>query len=211
MSDMSRNTSQFMYSPNNNTNENIMAYLQKKQNDNFNNSSYISHDNSLNLIPYNSMAQFPIGYQIPNNMNPQYEGGASNYNNLTSNEINLETANEQNTNYEQGHNEENNININEVEDKKEKKKKEKIVEDDPDKLLFGPSKPEKDDEEGEDLSDLSEESNHEKEYNNNLLTQYEKVKRVKNKWKVNLKGCIVQKDQMEYVCGKVHGELEREW
>ena len=63
------------------------------------------------------------------------------------------------------------------------------------------------------LSSLSEESNNEKDYNNHLLAQYETVKRIKNnkKWKVNLKGCISQKDNMEYVCGKIHGELLKEW
>ena len=44
------------------------------------------------------------------------------------------------------------------------------------------------------FSTLSDESYNEKEYNNNLLAQYETVKRIKNKWKINLKGCITQKD-----------------
>ena len=61
------------------------------------------------------------------------------------------------------------------------------------------------------LSDLSGESNDEKDFTDNLLAQYDKVKRVRNRWKVSLKGCIVQKDKTEYICGKVHGELSREW
>ena len=73
------------------------------------------------------------------------------------------------------------------------------------------SKKKKNEGDEEVLSALSEESNNEKEYKNHLLAQYEKVKRVKNKWKVTLKGCIAQKDNMEYVCGKVHGELSRDW
>jgi len=38
-----------------------------------------------------------------------------------------------------------------------------------------------------------------------------KIKRVRNKWKVTLIGCVVQKDNSEYICGRIHGELEREW
>ena len=71
-------------------------------------------------------------------------------------------------------------------------------------------KKENDDEE-DNLSDLSGESNDEKDFTDNLLAQYDKVKRVRNRWKVSLKGCIVQKDKTEYICGKVHGELSREW
>ena len=69
----------------------------------------------------------------------------------------------------------------------------------------------KKDEESE-LSDESEKnSDNENEYNDHLLAQYQKVKRVKNKWKVTFIGCVVQKDNKEYICGKIHGELEREW
>ena len=196
---------QYTYSPNNNTNENIAIYLRGGAN-NYMDNSYINQDNSLNLLPMNSEKH--TGYQIPNNMNSQYDFRGSSYINNTNNENILDTTNEQNNIHnEEDINQENNIIENEIEEKKEKQN---IIA--PEAELFeDDDKSAKKDGEGEDLSELSEESNHEKEYNNNLLAQYEKVKRVKNKWKVSLKGCIVQKDQMEYVCGKVHGELEREW
>ena len=67
----------------------------------------------------------------------------------------------------------------------------------------------------DDESELSEDSDknseNEQEFNDHLLAQYQKVKRVKNKWKVTLIGCVVQKDNTEYIGGKVHGELAREW
>lgn len=184
-----------MYSPDNNTNDNIDIYLQSKQNGSLMNNSYMSQEN---IIPYNSQNQ--SGYPIQNIINPQIEYRPLNYINNSTNEINNDSGNEENKIYEENQ-------INKVGAKK--KEKEEIIDDDKD--LFEKDKEEKKSEEGEDLSDLSEESNHEAEYKNNLLAQYEKVKRVKNKWKVNLKGCIVQKDNLEFVCGKVHGELAREW
>ena len=185
-----------MYSPNNNTDENIQEYYKNKQKNNYLNNSFQNADSSLSLMPYNSMplSQYQIGgYQLSNNFNPQYESKNQNYNNnLSTNEI-IETSNEPNINNEIEHNVENKIDpAEEIFEKNEKK--------------------EKTDEGNEEvLSALSEESNNEKEYNNHLLAQYETVKRIKTKWKVNLKGCIAQKDNMEYVCGKIHGELERDW
>ena len=201
-----------MYSPNNNTDENIQEYYKNKQKNNYLNNSFQNADSSLSLMPYNSMplSQYQIGgYQLSNNFNPQYESKNQNYNNnLSTNEI-IETSNEQNINNEIEHNAENKINNNE--NKKKEETKEEII--DPAEEIFEKNeKKEKTDEGNEEvLSALSEESNNEKEYNNHLLAQYETVKRIKTKWKVNLKGCIAQKDNMEYVCGKIHGELERDW
>lgn len=204
-----------MYSPNNNTDENIQEYLHNKQKSMYMNNSFQNAENSLSLLPYNSMplSQYQVGYQLPNNFNSQYEVKHQNYNNnnnLSTNEINLETNNEPNLNNDTEQNTENKINN--KENKKEEGPKKEDIED-PDAIFFAKDKVKEKVDEGDEevLSALSEESNNEKEYDNHLLAQYESVKRIKNKWKVNLKGCIVQKDQMEYVCGKVHGELEREW
>ena len=192
-----------MYSPNNNTDENIQEYLHNKQKSMYMNNSFQNAENSLSLLPYNSMplSQYQIGaYQLSNNFNSQYEVKHQNYNNnnLSTNEINLETNNEPNLNNDTEQNTENKINNNENKKEERPKKEDKVKE-----------KVDEGDEEV--LSALSEESNNEKEYDNHLLAQYESVKRIKNKWKVNLKGCIAQKDNMEYVCGKLHGELSREW
>jgi len=103
-------------------------------------------------------------------------------------------------------------NINEQNNKKEEEKNEII---DPDHDVFEQNKNEEKkeeiNEEDDNLSDLSDEPKDEGEFDNHLLAQYEKVKRVKEKWKISLKGCIVQKDKKEYVCGKIHGELTRDW
>ena len=169
----------------------------------------------MSLLPYNSLplSQYQVGYQLPNNFNSQYEVKHQNYNNnnnLSTNEINLETNNEPNLNNDTEQNTENKINNNE--NKKEEGPKKEDIED-PDAIFFAKDKVKEKVDEGDEevLSALSEESNNEKEYDNHLLAQYESVKRIKNKWKVNLKGCIAQKYNMEYVCGKLHGELSREW
>jgi transcription initiation factor TFIIA large subunit len=44
-----------------------------------------------------------------------------------------------------------------------------------------------------------------------LLAQYEKVHRVKNKWKCTFKDAILHINGKEYVFEKVVGELERDW
>ena len=209
MQENPRSNGQFMYSPNNNTNENIEAYLQNRNKSFYLNNSYQNQENSLSLLPYNSMpiSQYQVGYQF----NPQFDNRQKNNttNNISTNEINLESSIEPNLNNETEQNNTKNINNDEI--KKEEPKNE-IVQD-PDLGEFEENKVEekKNEEDEEVLSALSEESNNEKEYKNHLLAQYEKVKRVKNKWKVTLKGCIAQKDDMEYVCGKVHGELSRDW
>ena len=198
-----------MYSPNNNTNDNIQEYLHNRNKSFYMNNSYQNQENSLSLLPYNSMpiSQYQVGYQF----NPQFDNRQKNNinNNISSNEINLESSIEPNINNEIEQINDKNINNDEV---KKEEAKEEIV-NDPDLDVFEENKVEEKKNEGDEevLSALSEESNNEKEYKNHLLAQYEKVKRVKNKWKVTLKGCIAQKDNMEYVCGKVHGELSRDW
>lgn len=198
-----------MYSPNNNTNDNIQEYLHNRNKSFYMNNSYQNQDNSLSLLPYNSMpiSQYQVGYQF----NPQFDNRQKNNinNNISANEINLESTIEPNINNEIEQINDKNINNDEI---KKEEAKEEIV-NDPDLDVFEENKVEEKKNEGDEevLSALSEESNNEKEYKNHLLAQYEKVKRVKNKWKVTLKGCIAQKDNMEYVCGKVHGELSRDW
>ena len=99
--------------------------------------------------------------------------------------------------------------------KKEEKNENNI--EDPDEYMFreeenkNEKNSKKDDEESELSPDSDKNSDNEKDFNDHLLAQYEKVKRVKNKWKVTLKGSVVQQDNKEYICGKIHGELEREW
>ncbi|MCF0237351.1 MAG: hypothetical protein HUK24_02025, partial [Sphaerochaetaceae bacterium] len=69
----------------------------------------------------------------------------------------------------------------------------------------------KDENEEDDIESLGEDeaesSDNENSYNNVLLTHYEDVKRIKNKWKVKFKNCVVQKDGQEYICDKIVGEI----
>lgn len=44
-----------------------------------------------------------------------------------------------------------------------------------------------------------------------LLAQYEKVHRVKNKWKIHLKDAILHTNGREFVFDRVVGELDRDW
>ena len=198
-----------MYSPNNNTNDNIQEYLHNRNKSFYMNNSYQNQENSLSLLPYNSMpiSQYQVGFQF----NPQFDNRQKNNitNNISTNEINLESSIEPNINNETEQINYKNINTDEIKKEEEEKK----IINDPDLDVFEENKVEDKKNEGDEevLSALSEESNNEKEYKNHLLAQYEKVKRVKSKWKVTLKGCIAQKDNMEYVCGKVHGELSRDW
>ena len=69
-----RNNGHYMYSPNNNTDENIQEYYKNKQKNNYLNNSFQNADSSMSLMPYNSMplSQYQIGaYQLSNNFNPQ--------------------------------------------------------------------------------------------------------------------------------------------
>jgi transcription initiation factor TFIIA large subunit len=63
----------------------------------------------------------------------------------------------------------------------------------------------------EELSELSKDSNLENECKDTLYAQYEKVHRVKNKWKCSFKDAVLQINGKEYVFDKVTGELERNW
>jgi hypothetical protein len=181
-----------MYGKNNTTSENIDVYLQNKH--------LMENNTPLNLSHYDSF------------YNPTYQGESQIHNNIVNQQN--DTTNENNINNETN---ENNINENNDNDNDDGKKEEENNElEDPALKIFlldnknDKQKKENDDEE-DNLSDLSGESNDEKDFTDNLLAQYDKVKRVRNRWKVSLKGCIVQKDKTEYICGKVHGELSREW
>ena len=181
-----------MYGKNNTTSENIDVYLQNKH--------LMEKNTSLNLSHYDSF------------YNPTYQGESQIHNNIVNQQN--DTTNENNINNETN---ENNINENNDNDNDDGKKEEENNElEDPALKIFlldnknDKQKKENVDEE-DNLSDLSGESNDEKDFTDNLLAQYDKVKRVRNRWKVSLKGCIVQKDKTEYICGKVHGELSREW
>ena len=177
-----------MYGKNNTTSENIDVYLQNKH--------LMENNNSLNFTHYDSF------------YNPTYQGESQIHNNIVNQQN--DTTNENNINNETN---ENNINENNDNDKKEEENNE--LEDPALKIFLLDNKNDKqkkeNDDEEDNLSDLSGESNDEKDFTDNLLAQYDKVKRVRNRWKVSLKGCIVQKDKTEYICGKVHGELSREW
>ena len=177
-----------MYGKNNTTSENIDVYLQNKH--------LMEKNTSLNLSHYDSF------------YNPTYQGESQIHNNIVNQQN--DTTNENNINNETN---ENNINENNDNDKKEEENNE--LEDPALKIFLMDNKNDKqkkeNDDEEDNLSDLSGESNDEKDFTDNLLAQYDKVKRVRNRWKVSLKGCIVQKDKTEYICGKVHGELSREW
>ena len=174
-----------MYGKNNTTSENIDVYLQNKH-----------------LMENNNLSHYDSFY------NPTYQGESQIHNNIVNQQN--DTTNENNINNETN---ENNINENNDNDKKEEENNE--LEDPALKIFLLDNKNDKqkkeNDDEEDNLSDLSGESNDEKDFTDNLLAQYDKVKRVRNRWKVSLKGCIVQKDKTEYICGKVHGELSREW
>lgn len=190
----------FTYGKYNTTNDNIDIYRKNLE---------LRHNTALNLNPYNSFSN--NAYQSSNQLqNQNSQNLDQKQNSFNNNEINFETENNiiETQNYESTYGNNNNNNtINNTEEKKEK-------ETDPEEKYFeglGEKKNDKNKEEEDELSNYDEESNDEKDFSNLLLAQYEKVKRVKNKWKVCLKGCIVQKDKKEYVCGKIHGELSREW
>ena len=109
-----------MYSPNNNTNDNIQEYLHNRNKSFYMNNSYQNQENSLSLLPYNSMpiSQYQVGYQF----NPQFDNRQKNNinNNISSNEINLESSIEPNINNEIEQINDKNINNDEI--KKEEAK-----------------------------------------------------------------------------------------
>ena len=108
-----------------------------------------------------------------------------------------------------------NDNKNNKNEKENENKEEEFI--DPDEAYFekeekkNEDKKEEDDENGELSSDSDKNSNNEKDYTDHLLAQYNKVKRIRNRWKVVFKGCVIQKDKKEYICSKLTGDLEREW
>ena len=202
------NNNGLVYDKNNTTNENIDLYLKNQKQSYLLNNAYLSQDN-LCLSPYNSFNTPQYQAQNHNSrgqLNTYHPNSAN-----STNEINIETTNVINETENYDNNSENNIN--EQNNKKEEEKNEII---DPDHDVFEQNKNEEKkeedkNEEDDNLSDVSDEPKDEGEFENHLLAQYEKVKRVKEKWKISLKGCIVQKDKKEYVCGKIHGELTRDW
>ena len=203
------NNNGLVYDKNNTTNDNIDLYLKNQKQSYFISNALISHDNPyLSPSPYNSFNSPQYHNQNHNSrgqINTYHQNSAN-----STNEINIETTNMINETENYDNNSENNIN--EQNNKKEEEKNEII---DPDHDVFEQNKNEEKkeeiNEEDDNLSDLSDEPKDEGEFDNHLLAQYEKVKRVKEKWKISLKGCIVQKDKKEYVCGKIHGELTRDW
>ena len=227
------------YPPNNNTNQNVELYRQKQQlmqinsfeppifgqsNINLGQSKYndYSYMNEKNIYE-NKLLNNMNNQSYMNSMNsmeflssPQSPGEKNKFHN---NNINIDNDPNKTLNLSMENNlnnlkSSNNINDN-INEKSNKKKNEEVVED-PDEYMFREQKDnDKEDSKKDDESELSADSgknsDNELEYNDQLLAQYDKVKRVKNKWKVILKGCVVQQDNKEYVCGKVHGELERDW
>ena len=61
------------------------------------------------------------------------------------------------------------------------------------------------------LSSLSNESNEQEEAKDFLLAQYEKVHRIRNKWKIIFIDAILRLNGNEYLFDKVVGELDRDW
>ena len=151
--------------------------------------------------PINNFSSFPESYLLTPNPN-------QNINNQNNNNINenLEKKNDS-------------LNIINNENNKNKKENENKEDEfiDPDEAYFEKEdkkkedKKEEDDENDELSSESDKNSNNEKDYNDHLLAQYNKVKRIKNRWKVSFQGCVIQKDKKEYICGKLTGDLEREW
>lgn len=228
------------YSPNNNTNQNIEQYNKQKillnQYTNFvspEQSSYSTYGYipgaSYQMLPINNVKNSQYFFQHPEYFSPPINNEIrQNYLNKINNNINIKDNSGQNyinqelvknlnndNNIYSNPNENNNNSIN-VKNNKEEEKDKNVVED-PDEFLFreqdnkNEKNSQKDESESELSPDSDKNSDNEKDFNDHLLAQYEKVKRVKNKWKVNLIGCVVQQDNKEYICGKIHGELEREW
>jgi hypothetical protein len=226
------------YSPNNNTNQNIEQYNKNKlllnqfnfipqEPSQYSNIGYIPGASYQMLPNYNVknsqyFFQHPEYFSPPNN-NQNYLNKINNNliikDNSGQNYINQELVknlNNDNNGYSNPNDNNNNNNSINVKNNKEEEKDKNVVED-PDEFLFreqdnkNDKNSQKDESESELSPDSDKNSDNEKDFNDHLLAQYEKVKRVKNKWKVNLIGCVVQQDNKEYICGKIHGELEREW
>ena len=203
------------YSPNNNTSQNIDIYQRNKINQT-QYSSYVSREQSM-YEPYSLHTPYQSEnfFSTPN----QNFGYLINNQNFNQNDIN-NLNNEKNilinqNNFNNNKAEMNNNSKNDVKENKNNENEDNIIQD-PDEKLFEKEEDKKKDDlqngEEEPLSSESDKnSDNEKEFTDHLLAQYEKVKRVKNKWKVYLLGCVVQKDKKECICGRVTGDLEREW
>jgi hypothetical protein len=211
---------QNIYSPNNNTSQNIAIYnrLNKNQNNN-NNIPSINQQDPYYLYSYDNNANnsFQIAdyYRSPNM--PMKDNNMYNYNNINNENIDNKNNIINNQINKQINNQINNDKSDtKIKNKNEKENKE-VVED-PDEILFQNNDKKKEDIKNEEEEILSSDSDKnsfdEKEYSNNILYgQYskDKIKRIKNRWKVYLQGCIVNYDNKEIVVGKVNGDLEREW
>ena len=198
------------YSPNNNTNQNIEQYNKHKlllnqfnyvpqEPSQYSNYGYIPGASYQMLPNYNVknsqfFFQHPEYFSPPNN-NQNYLNKINNNINIKDNSgqnyINQELAknlNNDNNGYSNP-NDNNNNSIN-VKNSKEEEKDKNVVED-PDEFLFreqdnkNEKNSQKDESESELSPDSDKNSDNEKDFNDHLLAQYEKVKRVKNKWKVN--------------------------
>ena len=214
---MSEYNHQNIYSPENNTSQNIEIYnkLNKNQN-NINNQNQSSNNliETYNLPSYENNTgnlTYPIAdyLQSPNNLpiNNYYNNinneNLNNKNNTINNQIKIDKSDSK-------------IDIKREKEKEKEKENKEIIED-PDEILFKNNDKKKEDEKNEDKESLSSYSDKnsfdEKDYNDVLYSQYknDKIKRIKNKWKVHLHGCILDKDNKEIVLGNVNGDLERDW
>lgn len=89
---------------------------------------------------------------------------------------------------------------------------------DPDLVDFqdkGPVEEEKphisNEEELSDASDVEKSEDEAKDNGSKLLGQYEKVKRIRNRWKITFKDAVLKHDGKEHIFEKITGEFERDW
>ena len=213
-----------------------LLYNSSPQEQSFNQISNIPTNNFQNL-PFNSL-QNQYYTQPPQFFSPQIqsEKGQNYMNNSNIKDNNIDFSYNQflkkdlindnniipniNSNLEENNSIKNSNNknkINNTENKENKKNKEKKEVEDPDEYIFREQEnkngknSKNDDDESELSPDSDKSSENEKDYTDHLLAQYEEIKWIKSKWKVKLKGSVAQKDNKEYICGKVHGKLESEW
>jgi len=224
------------YPPNNNANQNMEIYRQKQlrqannyvmplfghsninlnqEQPNYNDYSYMIGKNNYANKSFNNINNQNYINNSDIYSSTQSLGEKNKFINNNIIENNLDSYNNKDQNKILNLSLENSINNN-LNDKTNKDKKIEEVVEDPDEYMFREQNDkDKEDSKKGDESELSADSDknsdNEQEFNDQLLAQYDKVKRVKNKWKVILKGCVVQQDNKEYICGKVHGELERDW
>lgn len=173
----------------------------------------------------NSIGQSKIDNSQPDNINARnsnipFYSESNDFNNSNKiSDMNSNYINNSNNIYNNGMNNNNYTNNNNQTNKSDNKSD--GVDEDPDAVLFRNAEKNKNDkskkeeeDENEKLSsegEVDSDNDNEKDYNNLLLAQYEKVKRVKNKWKVVFKDCVIQTGDEEWICGKIHGDLDRDW